>query len=259
MMDKAYILEQGILEQYVLGELSPEQQQQLEEIVNNDASLKAQLTQLEANLEKLSFENAIDPPPKVKAELFEKIRATETKIVSLTAHNTFKKYFYAVSGIAACLLVAGMWMYAQLNDAQQELRVAEEQRKQLNEAIEQVQLDLASANGYVEIIRSPETQQYILRGNQLAPNAKVVSYVNHQKKSVVVNTQELPELDANHDYQMWADVEGVMIDMGVINRDAELLAMNYIDNAESLNITIEPAGGNDHPTVSQLVTNVYLR
>ena len=50
-----------------------------------------------------------------------------------------------------------------------------------------------------------------------------------------------------------------MISMGVLDRTKNLLTMNYIDNAESLNITIEPLGGNDHPTVSRLVSNVYLQ
>ena len=75
----------------------------------------------------------------------------------------------------------------------------------------------------------------------------------------MINTERLPDLDADHDYQMWADVEGEMINMGVISKDKKLMAMNYIDHSESLNITIEPAGGNDHPTVERLVTNVYLR
>jgi hypothetical protein len=47
--------------------------------------------------------------------------------------------------------------------------------------------------------------------------------------------------------------------MGVISKNKTVMSMAYIDHAESLNITIEPAGGNDHPTVSRLVTNVYLR
>ncbi len=74
----------------------------------------------------------------------------------------------------------------------------------------------------------------------------------------VINTKKLPQLDADHDYQMWADVDGEMIDMGVIPKNKELIAMTYINNAESLNITIEPAGGNDHPTVERLISNVYL-
>jgi len=72
------------------------------------------------------------------------------------------------------------------------------------------------------------------------------------KKTVVISTKQLPELDDQHDYQMWADVEGVMINMGIIERNKEMLAMNYIENAESLNITIEPSGGSDHPNVLNL-------
>ena len=107
-------------------------------------------------------------------------------------------------------------------------------------------------------ITHPDTEQYILKGNALMPEGKVISYVNHETKSVVVNTERLPDLDEAHDYQMWADVEGEMINMGVISKGNNLIAMSYIDHAESLNITIEPLGGNDHPTVERLVPNVYL-
>lgn len=66
-------------------------------------------------------------------------------------------------------------------------------------------------------------------------------------------------LNAEHDYQMWADVEGEMINMGLIDNKKDLLAMNYIENAESLNITIEPLGGSEHPDVSRSISNVYLK
>ncbi len=57
---------------------------------------------------------------------------------------------------------------------------------------------------------------------------------------------------------MWADVDGEMISMGLLPTDKELIALTYIDKAASLNITIEPKGGNDHPTVERLISNVYL-
>lgn len=92
----------------------------------------------------------------------------------------------------------------------------------------------------------------------MLPEARVVGYVNNVKKSVVINTKDLPELDDEHDYQMWADVEGVMIKIGIIHKSRDMLAMTYIDNAESLNITIEEKGKSDHPNDSQLVSNIYL-
>ena len=57
---------------------------------------------------------------------------------------------------------------------------------------------------------------------------------------------------------MWSDVEGEMIDMGLLDSNRNLIELKYIDAAESLNITIEPAGGNDHPTVADLVSYVTL-
>lgn len=257
-MDKAYILKHGILEQYLFGELNADEQLQVERVLNSDADLKNEFTILEANFEKMAFENAIHPPKEVKTNLMQNIKASQPKIIPLRKADTFKTYLYIASGVAACLLIGTIWMFSQLNKADQQLQIAKEKNLLLHEDIKRLTSNLEYATKYFEIVNSPDTKQYILTGNDLAPTAKVVSYVNHKSKSVIINTKELPKLDAEHDYQMWADVDGVMIDMGVINKEADLLAMNYIDNAESLNITIEPAGGNDHPTVSRLVTNIYL-
>jgi hypothetical protein len=150
-------------------------------------------------------------------------------------------------------------MYSQLNDVKQQLQTVETENTELNMTIETLNTKLNNNSSLLTTIASPDTDQYVFSGNASMPEAKVVSYINHKTKSVVINTERLPELDSDHDYQMWADVEGEMINMGVISKAKNLMAMTYIDHAESLNITIEPAGGNDHPTVERLVTNVYLR
>ena len=107
-------------------------------------------------------------------------------------------------------------------------------------------------------LADPETEQHELTGNSKMPDMRLVSYVNHINKSVMVNTAQLSELSEDQDYQMWADVDGEMIDMGVIDLEQPLLAMSYIDDAESFNITIEPKGGSEHPTVSRLIANSIL-
>jgi anti-sigma-K factor RskA len=103
-----------------------------------------------------------------------------------------------------------------------------------------------------------QTIPLILHGNDLAPNSRAVAYVNHENKMVVVNAQGLPELPNDKTYQMWSDVDGEMIDMGLLQTNEELITLRYIDKAESLNITIEPAGGNEHPTVEKLIAYVTL-
>lgn len=262
MMDKKSLLENGLLEQYMLGELNATQSEQIEQLLMSDADLKDYFNTLEIDFENLGLENSVIPPPGVKSRLLAQITSTSSqtpKVVTLNKRSSTRFYLGIVASVAALLMVGGFWMYSQLNEVKEQLQIVELDNSELNSTIEVLNVKLKENNTSFSTIVNPDTEQYILKGNALLPEAKVVSYVNHNTKSVVINTERLPALDADHDYQMWADVEGEMIDMGVISKDKTLMAMAYIEHVESLNITIEPAGGNDHPTVSRLVTNVYLR
>ncbi|MEO1030605.1 MAG: anti-sigma factor [Bacteroidota bacterium] len=261
MMDKKTLLENGLLEQYLLGELDAATREQIEQVLASDAELKAHFDQLEQDFETLGLENAIAPPPAVKSQLLDAIKVSSEppKVVELKTKNNSKWYLGIAASIAGLLLIGSFWMYNQLNAVKQQLQTVEINNTELNTTIEVLNKELKQTTSFYTNIVNPDTEQYVLKGNDLLPEAKVVSYVNHKTKTVVINTERLPQLDDAHDYQMWADVEGEMINMGVIAKDKTLMTMAYIDHAESLNITIEPAGGNDHPTVEQLVTNVYLQ
>ncbi len=258
MMDKAYILENGIIELYLLGELSTDDELVLERLLLEDKELKDEFDSIEANFEALALENAINPPTAVKENLINSLSRDASKVIPLPKKNPYKSYLAIAASIAALIAIGSVWMYSQWNDTKEDLQIATEQNFSLSKELESLKDNLENTSEYLAVLNSADTEQYILKGNALSPSAKLVSYVNHKQKKVIVNATELPELDENHDYQMWADVEGEMINMGVISKDSQLLAMNYINNAESLNVTIEPLGGSYHPTVSRLITNVYL-
>lgn len=261
MMDKKTILENGLLEQYLLGELDVKESEQIERILSSDTELKVYFDQLEEDFETLGLENTITPPALIKSNLLNAINSAsnDTKIVELKPNSSSKFYLGIAASIVALFMIGSFWMYNQLNTVKQQLQTVENEKTELNTTIESLNKELKNKNSLYAAIAHPETEKYVLTGNDISPETKVISYVNHSTKSVVINTERLPDLDADHDYQMWADVEGEMINMGVISKDKKLMAMNYIDHSESLNITIEPAGGNDHPTVERLVTNVYLK
>jgi len=83
-----------------------------------------------------------------------------------------------------------------------------------------------------------------------------VAYVNPVKKLSYLNVSNLPNLPKNQCYQMWAEVNGEMLNLGIIKEaDQKLLALPYSDNAVGY-ITIEPEGGNDSPTVENIVANI---
>jgi len=258
-MNKKTILDNGILEQYLLGELNFEQQIEVERILRSDDELKEHFDNLEASFENIAIENQIQPPAIVKEKLMSSIYKDSNNVISIKNINTPKQYFKIASGFAVFLLLGSIWLFSQLNSVKNELKIVQEENTKLNKNIENLNVYLAETNKWYVAINNPDVQKYVLTGNASLPQATVISYINHKQRSVVINTKRLPKLDDNKDYQMWADVKGEMINMGVISKENDMLAMTYIENSESLNITIEPSGGNDHPTISNLITNVYLQ
>lgn len=258
-MDKTYIIEQGYLELYVLGELNESDAKQVEAALIAYPELKTMLDAIEANFEKLGFENAVEPRPSLRDEILNNLSDSKIKQLKHPSYKSNIRPFGIAASIAALLLVGSAYLLLQWNASKNQLKLVEDQNQELNIKIDQLSKDIEKSKALFGTINNPNTKKYVLLGNNLMPEAKVISYVNDEDKTVFVNATLLPELDEKQDYQMWADVNGEMINMGIIKTEEPLLAMNYIEDSESLNITIEPAGGSDHPTVSNLITNIYLK
>jgi len=260
MIDKNSIKENGILEQYLLGELSEEQNNKIERMLREDKDLHSYFNELEANFQQLAFENAITPPKHIKALLMNTVndKLEAKKVIPLNSKKRFFFPFVAAASLASIFLLSSAWLYNNWQNTQSNFELLQEETSDLRDRIISIEENYNETNKWYQAINNPETIQLVLKGNETLPNAIAVTYVNHQEKTVILNTNGLPELAENEDYQMWADVDGVMINMGVIPSEKEMTTMKYIDDAHSLNITIEPTGGNDHPTVERLISNVVL-
>lgn len=258
MMEKKEILESGMLEQYLLGELPAAEAEMVEKLLREDEEVQKMYSDMESDLEQMATENAITPPQEVKHRIMDGIDGSTMSVIPLTAKKKNNPWLAIAASVAVLLGITSVWLYSELNSAEENLQLVEQQKSALEDEMTDVLTNYDEVTKWYATINDPDAIKVVLKGNEKSPTARAVSYVNHTNKSVVLNTKGLPQLDAEHDYQLWADVEGEMIDMGVITKNTEMIAMNYIENAESLNITIEPAGGNDHPTVENLISNVYL-
>lgn len=261
MKDMNEILASGILQQYLLGELEVSDHKKVEGWMETYPDLRSHYQQMEEDLMQVAMENAITPPSQLKDSLLNQITKetqTQEKPVVPISRGRRNSYLPLVASLAALFLLSSIWLYNKVNSLEESVEVVTEENSTLKTNLEQLNTQFAETDRWYQAISNPDTQPWVILGNDNSPAAKAVSYVNHQDKTVILNTAGLPELDSEHDYQMWADVEGEMINMGVIPKDEAMVAMTYIDDAESLNITIEPAGGNDHPTVERLIGNVYI-
>lgn len=251
MMDRKKIIDEGLLEKYLLDELNISDRNLIEHALKNDKELQKKFFQLEEDFEKMAFENAIAPPQRVKNNL--KISLENSKVKKL-----YSKPLLAAASIALVFLFSAIWMYTKWQNTNTEFKALQNQTTVLQDRLNALEENYILTNTRLKTINGPKTIPLVLYGNELIPDSRAVAYVNHGSKMVVVNAKGLPKLPKDKTYQMWSDVNGEMIDMGLLRTDEELITLKYIEKAESLNITIEPAGGNDHPTVEKLIAYVTL-
>ena len=250
MKDKIRIFLDGdLLEKYLLGETSLEESLQVERYIAMHPEVRASYNELQENLESYAKMHALKAPEGLKEQILLKIRQEKKQ-----GSKFFK---YAIAASIAALLFAGAsyFFYNQNMDLQQKNTIVTNKIKDL-EMDMKVQLE-DLRNQYI-VLNNPNTKRYTVNGNRKAKELKAVAYINPVKKLSYINVSNLPQLPEDQCFQMWAEVNGELVNLGVIRKfedKEQLLALPYADNAIGY-ITIEPTGGNETPTVKNIVANI---
>lgn len=238
-----------LLEKYLLGTTSREEALQVERYLAMHPEVRKTYEELQDNLETYAKLHAVKAPEGLKEHILYAIKKeNQTK-------NRFYKYAVAAS-IAACIFLGSTYFfYNQNKNLQEENTLVTNKIKDL-ETDMRVQLE-DIRNQYI-VLNNPNTKKYSVRGNKKASELKAVAYVNPVKKLSYINVSNLPQLPEDKCFQMWAEVNGEMVNLGVIKdiKDKDkLFALPYGEGAISY-ITIEQNGGNSTPTVQNIVANI---
>ncbi|WP_237332530.1 anti-sigma factor [Zobellia amurskyensis] len=205
--------------------------------------------ELQDNLETYAKLHAVKAPEALKERI----------LTSINKESNFKRNFYrmAVAASFAILISAGAsyFFWDQNQNLQEENSIV---HNKINDLEETMRAQLEDVRNQFIVLQNPETKKYTVKGNKKAKELKAVAYINPVKKLSYINVSKLPNLPKDRCYQMWAEVNGEMVNLGIIkeaNSQEKLLALPYADDAVSY-ITIEPQGGNQSPTVENIVANI---
>ncbi len=240
-------IDSDILWSYVLGELPSEEMSRIDTLRQSDSILDKEIDSLERSAERVAFDNKVKAP-----EYKDVFTGPDQKTAIRNKQRSINWRLF--SGIAASLVIGfmiGGWFI------NQDLTKVQEEQIALNIELEKNKVQLEEQEKLISFLNHRDTEAYTLEKDQ----KKVVVYWNPTSKTAKLKTLNLPGLTSNETYQLWGDVDGVMKNLGTFDysksRD-QIVDISYLERVESLNITIEPAGGSDHPNVSRLVMNKYI-
>jgi len=143
---------------------------------------------------------------------------------------------------------------ARLQDSAAELTRLSQQLVSLRSKRDRSLALLASQERVTEILVTARGGWIGLSGQEPAPAASALVFVNRDTRQAVFFGQGLPSLAADRDFQLWSIADGPPEDAGVFQATAEGEATHVVDRVRSLHkittwaVTIEPAGGVPQPT-----------
>jgi anti-sigma-K factor RskA len=250
----------GILEAYVLGELSEIERAQVEKDIAMSPELKAELQKVEETMEAFAMKAAIKPRTELKAKIFSKIPQSKTeevkeaKVVSLSSGFNYWKYAAAAS-IAFALLTSylafdyrQLWVKTQAN-----LDNLIAQNQQMAQDYNTVNHKLDKIQDDFSIIESTAFKKVVLKGTPNEPGDLAAVYWNSSTDEVFLSIQNLKAISKENQFQLWAIVDGKPVDAGVFDSDFEgLFKMKNIKGAAAFAVTVEPRGGKASPTLETM-------
>jgi len=109
-------------------------------------------------------------------------------------------------------------------------------------------------------LNNPETEKYIITGNDRAKDLKTVAYINPKEKTSMIDVVSLPELPQEQCYQIWAELQGKMVNLGILDKaDRKLRNIPYMEDALALSITIETKGSKTIASKQNSVAEISLQ
>ncbi|MBV9388336.1 MAG: anti-sigma factor [Chroococcidiopsidaceae cyanobacterium CP_BM_ER_R8_30] len=208
---------------YVVGDLDPEEAEELRQLLRDNPDLITQVNLLEEVLEQVLYGlNEVEPPPQLGPAILE-AAALPAKRDTVLRRPALPWGKFVGSVAALFILVLGLANYR----LQQELRIAK---------------------AVPMMLQNSETRLFSLKGTNLASAASgnIVMDLESQRLALVI--QHLPVAPVGHVYRLWAVVDGDKLPCGQVRARAQGIVLDKLsvpadlyNEVSGLIVTLEPS------------------
>jgi anti-sigma-K factor RskA len=261
-------IESGIIEQFVLGETTPEQTREVMSYAKQYPEIQAEIEAVEAALINLAASGGHKPKENTREQLFEKLFETPEPekdlggpaimtVAPMSKQVAFNKKYLVAASVALLVSAAfNILLYSRLQDSEDALLALNNEKQQFATIMASQKESYSTLEEQMQKINSADVIQVKLAGLKLIPDARATVYYNTSNREVYLHVGKLPAAPADRQYQLWAIVDGKPVDAGVFDADgvnAAMLKMKSSDKPVTFAVTIEKRGGSANPTLEQMV------
>jgi len=232
-------LNSGLLEKYVVGSTTPKENLEVEHYISTYPEVEEEYNKLQDNLEILAKANAVEAPKFILNAVLEEIKDKPVITLQPVASKT---PWYSIAASIAALIFAGsaLLLFIHNKALVRENQVVVDEIFDLRNDIQKNNDRLDEVMRQFMKLNNPETEKYVLRGNDRAKDLKTVAYINAVDKTSMIDIVELPQLPEDQNYQIWAELQDRMVNLGILDpSNKKLQSIPYMENALGLSITIE--------------------
>ncbi len=252
-MDIQSYISSGVLELYVIGQLSPREMRAVEEMASQYPEVKKELTAIEQTLEAYSLQNQTAP----QSATFDKIKSEIQASVPPSEHTKgtstgLPGWLGILLGLCALVLAVAFF------NARQQQKSLQVENEELNVALQQCEIlnqNQQRTDREIAILRENGNSSILLVDPKEQTDLQAVVYFNPVSQKSYLDPFQLPEPINGKQYQLWALIDSQPTDMGVFDLPTDgqfLVEVPYIADADAFAITLEPEGGSVSPTLEEM-------
>jgi anti-sigma-K factor RskA len=260
----------GIVESYVFGLASQEEQVEFERMCAAYPEVKAAREAFELTLEQQALNQAVEPPAYIKNKIFSAI-ATES--VQPKTNNSpataipfqqppvvpMRWYRYVAAASVVLLLgstALNFYFFTRYKDYSAKYDQLVANQTQMASANQTLQTKLQDYELALNMIKDPQMAVVKMPGLPTSPDPASLAtvYWDTRSKDVYLLVNSLPQPATDKQYQLWALVDGKPVDAGVfdVKEGLSFVKMKNIPKAQAFAVTLEKRGGSLTPTMEAM-------
>lgn len=261
-MDVQEIISSGLLELHAAGLTSTEESFRVLRWINDYPEVAKAYDEIQRDIESYALAQGTPPSAAVKEKIFTALDldAAKNNKESDASPNTGKiiglKPYWKWMAVASMFLlmasgILNVLFYNKYSTASKDLKLSEQELAQLNQ-------DFTDLKSDMNIIQSKYSEAIRLNGVNTTPEAIAKIFWMKNTGDVYIDASNLPDVQQDQQFQLWAIVDGKPVDAGLIitSRKSDkyrIQKMRSFGRAEAFAITIEKQGGSPSPTLSKMV------